>query len=394
MAFEANNMKACLPTKCGGTRWIGHQVRAIAAFLKSFQAIVDYLSNHSNASPKAEGLAKLATSAQVVVFLLTLQDILAPLASLSLLLQRRDATIGDAQQLIAITQDTLKLIAPEVNSKVHDVEATGKFCDRALTRSNNISTTFRQQVITAINTSMDQRFDVKRGILSAASISCFQKWPVLGDTDAIQTFGDDAIEEVLSQYVSKLEEQNVNDCSVVREWQSLKAIIYRRYGKKVPELNWQQVWKDCQNQGVDNILHVFDLLGSLPPTSVFNETTFSQLKYIKGERRSRSSQTNLNNSLLVRFEGPPIQEFEPNKPVDLFLTSCAPGAKRRVNSVPRPLQNRNTITAGQDTDDVSQSDEDEEADDEDKALTLSDEDSMSEDENTNTDKIMIYMHDD
>ena len=89
----------------------------------------------------------------------------------------------------------------------------------------------------------------------------------------------------------------------------------------------------------------------------------------------------------MRIEGPPIEEFEPNKPVDLFVTSCAPGAKRRVNSVPRPLQNRNTITAGQDTDDVSQSDEDEEADDEDKALTLSDEDSMSEDENTNTDKI-------
>ena len=109
--------------------------------------------------------------------------------------------------------------------------------------------------------------------------------------------------------------------------------------------------------------------------------------HIKGERRSRLSQTNLNNSLLVRIEGPPIEEFEPNKPVDLFVTSCAPGAKRRVNSVPRPLQNRNTITAGQDTDDVSQSDEDEEADDEDKALTLSDEDSMSENENTNTDKI-------
>ena len=56
MAFEANNMKACLLTKCGGTRWIGHQVRAIAAFLKSFQAIVDYLSNHSN-----EILEKLAS---------------------------------------------------------------------------------------------------------------------------------------------------------------------------------------------------------------------------------------------------------------------------------------------------------------------------------------------
>ena len=157
------------------SRWIGHQVRAVAAFLKSFQAIVDYLSNHSNASPKAEGLVKLATSAQVVVLLLTLQDIFAPLASLSLFLQRRDATIGDAQQLIAITQDTLKLIAPKVNSKVHAIEETGKFCDRALTRSNNISTAFRQQVITEINTSMDQRFDVKRGILSAASISCFQK---------------------------------------------------------------------------------------------------------------------------------------------------------------------------------------------------------------------------
>ena len=84
---------------------------------------------------------------------------------------------------------------------------------------------------------------------------------------------------------------------------------------------WAKIHKEVSGMGVDNILHLVDLLQSLPPTSVANEATFSQLKYVKNDRRARLSPTNLDNLLLIRIEGPTIQDFNPEEAIDLFLVS-------------------------------------------------------------------------
>jgi hypothetical protein len=69
------------------------------------------------------------------------------------------------------------------------------------------------------------------------------------------------------------------------------------------------------------ILPIFDLLLSLPPTSVACETSFSQMKLIKTSRRSRLSGATLNSLMLVKLESPSVEDFDPDKIVDRWVVS-------------------------------------------------------------------------
>ena len=78
VSFQALNCKPILPTLVGGTRWLSHLCRAIAAFLKAYPAVVAQLSTASQppqSNAKAEGLAKLATDGRVLSFILILKVI-------------------------------------------------------------------------------------------------------------------------------------------------------------------------------------------------------------------------------------------------------------------------------------------------------------------------------
>lgn len=86
-------------------------------------------------------------------------------------------------------------------------------------------------------------------------------------------------------------------------------------------VTWSKIFRTCSGMNVDNALAIIDLLNSLPPTSVKNESCFSQMKYLKNDRRGRMSQENLHNALLVRLEAPDIAAFNPDAAVERFLVS-------------------------------------------------------------------------
>ena len=62
-----------------------------------------------------------------------------------------------------------------------------------------------------------------------------------------------------------------------------QLFLYFRYGGTVATLSWIVVNNALVNQvGVVHILSLMDLILSMPPTSVFNERSFSHMKLIKG----------------------------------------------------------------------------------------------------------------
>ncbi|XP_062595414.1 putative uncharacterized protein DDB_G0271982 [Saccostrea cucullata] len=71
-----------------------------------------------------------------------------------------------------------------------------------------------------------------------------------------------------------------------------------------------------------------DLLHSLPPTSVLNETAFNQMKLLKTDRRQRLSHKHLNDCLMIKLQSPAISEFDPKEAVDRWMLSPT-GQKRR-----------------------------------------------------------------
>ena len=84
---------------------------------------------------------------------------------------------------------------------------------------------------------------------------------------------------------------------------------------------WRQVNKELCGNDVDLALSLVDVVLALPPTSVENERSFSLMKYIKGNRRTRLSQNRLNGQLRIRLLGLSIRDFQPGPVIDLWRVS-------------------------------------------------------------------------
>ncbi|KAH3690211.1 hypothetical protein DPMN_194973 [Dreissena polymorpha] len=75
--------------------------------------------------------------------------------------------------------------------------------------------------------------------------------------------------------------------------------------------------------GVDLALDMVDLILSLPPTSVFNERSFSRMKLMKTDRRCRLKSSTMSALCLVKLESAPVALFDPTSAIDLWATSSS-----------------------------------------------------------------------
>ena len=74
---------------------------------------------------------------------------------------------------------------------------------------------------------------------------------------------------------------------ILEEWLTLKSILYRRYGKDIHNIKWQNINKALRPLGtVDKVLRVIDLILSIPATSSANERDFNVMSLIKTNRKS------------------------------------------------------------------------------------------------------------
>jgi hypothetical protein len=108
----------------------------------------------------------------------------------------------------------------------------------------------------------------------------------------------------------------------------MKAVIYRRYpSNPMKDLSWNQAYNWLNGGSCVNILGLMDLLRSLPPTSVKNESTFSYMKLTKSSRRGRLSNTGLDDILIVQMESRSIQDFDPKDAIEAWMV--APSGRSR-----------------------------------------------------------------
>ena len=77
----------------------------------------------------------------------------------------------------------------------------------------------------------------------------------------------------------------------------------------------------CELDRANNILALVDLIHSLPPTTVLNETSFNQMKLIKTSRQHRMAGPTLNDCMVVRLESASVREFDPSPAVTRWLVS-------------------------------------------------------------------------
>ena len=396
--FALLKMKPILPPRVGGTRWLGHLSHALSVFFQGYEAFVAQLSNNSHESAKIKGLAHLAVSKDAIMFLLILKEIVQPIQKLSKFLQNRDVTLGAAKGLVEATQAALRSCVTRNIPEVDAIIETGIFHGTQLLQSRsppNLS--FKQRIIESIVSAMDDRFDeVLDGVLATTEVTNFKIWP---EKTEMEEFGAQHVMALCDHFKELFLASEIDGDSLSMEWTTLKFLIYRRYRDDVQTLTWPKIFRDFSGQAVDNILSVIDLLQSLPPTSVANEKTFSQLKYIKNNRRGKLSSSNLNNALLIRIEGPSVEEFDPQASLQFFLESCMTSKhKRRVDSHPY-ASTSNDEGKPQDEEEILPDDDDADGDgDQDKAEASvvldahsgTDTDSDCEAEASNAKSIALY----
>ncbi|XP_052060860.1 uncharacterized protein DDB_G0283697-like [Mytilus californianus] len=113
--------------------------------------------------------------------------------------------------------------------------------------------------------------------------------------------------------------------------------------------------------GVNNVLLLLDMLNSLPPTSVYNETAFNQMKLLKTDRRHRLGGSRLDDCMMTKLEAPSVQEFDPSDAIDKWM-SCGQGSRRtqyqrKLKSAVKENANNNLIAVDSDNESIQDDNE-------------------------------------
>lgn len=137
------------------------------------------------------------------------------------------------------------------------------------------------------------------------------------------------MEVLQKKFKSTLELQGIDISEIQTEWQFLKKLVYKRFGNRIDDVSWESVHYGFRQNGLSNVLGLMDLLHSLPPTSVQNETSFNQMKLIKTDRRHRLSQKHLNDLMMIRLQSPSIMDYDPTTAINKWMVSPT-GQRRRL----------------------------------------------------------------
>ena len=92
-AYRCLGLKVCIPTRVGGSRWVGHTLKALDNCLYAYPAIRLHLEqlaaskDRSDSKSKVIGFLKLLRSKDVIAMALLLEDLLIVLQKVSLKFQ-------------------------------------------------------------------------------------------------------------------------------------------------------------------------------------------------------------------------------------------------------------------------------------------------------------------
>jgi len=116
-SFKMLNQNVILPTRVGGTRWMGHLKKAITCYLQGYQAISNHLAQlqnpngteyHSEKGNKAKALCKVVFSKDAWYMMHFLLDSLTVLVDVSLKFQEKTATVSDVLDEISTAAEHLE----------------------------------------------------------------------------------------------------------------------------------------------------------------------------------------------------------------------------------------------------------------------------------------------
>ncbi|XP_062614641.1 zinc finger protein 862-like [Saccostrea cucullata] len=178
------DINGTLPHKINSTRWLPHMKRALENLFRTFPAFLSQLQNASHVNPKAEGLAKMLCNLQILAFASILEDIVKPLARLSLMFQRKDLTLADARDAISSTKDVLNLFELSKSQRTMQILETKQFLGYSLKGNGKMDMEKKaSEIVGGIIKQMDLRYkDDNEELFSSTLIASFRNWPTVNES--------------------------------------------------------------------------------------------------------------------------------------------------------------------------------------------------------------------
>ena len=156
------------------------------------------------------------------------------------------------------------------------------------------------------------------------------------EDDLALTEIQEAVEYLTSHFREPLEAKGVTLESIQDEVEEI--VFYARKYLNIGTECYQKIWyklytsPDVRKWPCD-LIHLSELLFSLPFSNGHVERMFSALKIVKTNRRTKLKTSTLSDLLDVKEEGPPLRDFNADKAVSMWWDACK--TTRRVSQEPR-----------------------------------------------------------
>ena len=265
-AFKCLNIKAKLPTRAGGTRWVGHILKALSHFLDGYPALQLHLEQlaaskeKSDSKPKALGFLKLLRSRDIIAMSLFLQDLLTILHKVSLKFQQDGSVVSEVAFCIHTAIKTIQrfhntdgpFLQKLPNFATSSNPSAGATTRQTYTLTAGTGTigTERKVLVDALCAALESQFD-DTSVVKATAIADFKMWPA--NEEELHTFGDDWMNTLLHQFSSYL---NNEEDQIKTEWPMLKMAVLKAFLLPSHTTTWSQVNRRFQ----DEYPHVLEFL--------------------------------------------------------------------------------------------------------------------------------------
>ncbi|CAC5363258.1 unnamed protein product [Mytilus coruscus] len=203
-----------MPTRIGGTRWLGHVQTALNSLWKGYPAFVTHLgqvslhNTQSATQSKAKYLLKLLRRKSVIVFAHFINDVVNVLTKLSMCLQQRATCLYEVHQDLECTIANIQTLEARPGQELRKVREIisndGKFEGELLVGNDDFEGQ-TVKVLKALVESLQKRFkDITEGVKQATKIADLASWPATIDNEP--EFGDEMVSNLVDHYRQLLDQ--------------------------------------------------------------------------------------------------------------------------------------------------------------------------------------------
>ena len=319
------------------------------AFLNHMMTLAEDQSIKSTDRARLKGYLKQWKQSKVFIGAAMYVDVLKAPALLSLSLQGEKLNIVlSIQHLLKSSKSlnkmaaqdpllwpTVKLVCDRVKDEVEDKVYQGAVLKNYTPETLKTCAAHALADIKRLEEKMRAR-EMLRAILVLLDTQSWQSSPAGEHSDTEEE--DDlieireAVEYITSHFREPLEAKGVDLANIQDELEEIIARKYLSIGQGYQKV-WYKLHMAPDASKWPNILHLCELLFSLPFSSGHVERMFCMMKIIKTNKRTNLKSSTLSDLLDIKAEGPPLADFSADKSVALWWNACK--TTRRVSQAPR-----------------------------------------------------------